>query len=417
MAIEVYIGKDKQKKRFVTLINEHCCPVCPYASVYLSSHLSGNSFNSRHSYAQQMKFLLLHFNRENINLVQRVESGEFLQRAEIEAFYTACKFKAGTERSNVVEINAHSDKSIQNAIHAGQVAKGLVKQSTSRGRVYRLLDYLEFLYTCIHADNIAPDSVQYKYNFNSKHLKNQLKRFKDFNTECIVHGESLLPTSKYIRLLEIIKPDSPDNPFTSSKLRNHLIISLFIETGNRKGALAKLKIGDCKFFGSFDEISIVRRPDDVSDSRRFRPEQKTRAHKSFVPKEIMTELKLYIDSVRSRFTAADDHEMIFVSEKNSRGTAGEPLSMSSIDKIFEKLSEAIGFDIHPHLLRHKWNEMFTDFSESNGMSSDQQEKLRKYAMGWSRNSEMAEIYNEFKLFEQAKAYQKERQDKMTEGDS
>jgi hypothetical protein len=95
--------------------------------------------------------------------------------------------------------------------------------------------------------------------------------------------------------------------------------------------------------------------------------------------------------------------------------AGDPLSLSSIDKIFEKLSEAIGFDVYPHLLRHKWNELFTDFAESAGMSTDQQDKLRKYVMGWTRDSQMGALYNEFKIFEQAKAHQQERQNSMTEG--
>ncbi|NOQ14101.1 MAG: tyrosine-type recombinase/integrase [Methyloprofundus sp.] len=364
-----------------------------------------------------MKFALRYFNSNGIDLTQRARSGHFLNRAEIDAFYTACKFKAGNELSNVVSIHRYSDKSIQNAIHAGRVSEGKVKALTAKGRLYRLLDYLEFLYTSIHADHIVPDLVKQKYEFSLKHLKGKLRTLKDFNTECVAHGESLLPADKFLRLLEVIKPDSNDNPFKSSRLRNYLVVSLFIQTGIRKGALAKLKIGDCKFWGTFDEISIVKRPDDVADPRRFRPSQKTQPHRSFVPKELMQELKNYIDTVRCRYPASVDHEMIFVAEKDSRGTAGDPLSLSSIDKIFEKLSEAISFDVHPHLLRHKWNELFTDFAESGGMSIDQQDKLRKYVMGWSRDSQMGALYNEFKIFEQAKAYQQERQDSMTEGDA
>lgn len=413
MKIDIYIGKDRQRKTFVTLVNEHCCPVCPYVSVYLDVHLGGNSFNSRNSYAQQMKFALRYFNSSGIDLAQRTMTGQFLNRAEIDAFYTACKFKAGSELSNAVTLHVYSDKSIQNAIHAGRISEGLVKALTSKGRLYRLLDYLEFLYTYIHADHIVPDSIKQKYEFNLMHLKNKLKTLNNFSTECIPHGESLFPVDKFLRLVEMIKPDSKDNPFKSSRLRNYLVTSLFIQTGIRKGALAKLKIGDCKFWGTFDEISIVKRPDDVFDPRRFRPAQKTQPHKSFVPKELMQELKNYIDTVRCRYPASADHEMIFVAEKNSRGTSGDPLSLSSIDKIFEKLSEAICFDIHPHLLRYKWNELFTDFAESRSMPTDQQNKLRKYLMGWVRNSQMDEIYNEFKIFEQAKAHQLERQYIMT----
>jgi integrase len=417
MTINIYIGKDSQKKTFVTLVNEHCCPVCPYISIYFNIHLSGVSFNSQHLYAQQMKFALQYFDSKGIDLTQRAKSGTFLNRAEIDAFVTACKFKQSSEFTNVVSINFHSDKSIQNAIHAGAIAKQKVKATTARGRINRLRDYLLFLFTVIHADHVVPEQVTFKYKFVLTQLANKAKALRDFNTTVVTHGESLLPNEQFIRLLEVIKPSSQDNPFKSAKLRNYLIVALLINTGIRRGALAKLKVGDCKFWGSFDEISITKAPDDQSDPRRFRPSQKTRPHKSYLPKPLMQELKKYIDEVRCRFPASDNHEMIFVSEKNSQGTAGQPISLSSIDKIFSKLSQVIGFKVHAHLLRHKWNELFTEFAEAKGMDYEQQEKLRKFSMGWDRASKMNELYNEMKIFQQTKAHQKARQDHMTKEDA
>lgn len=417
MKVNIYIGKDSQGKTFVTLVNDHCCPVCPYVSIYFSAHLSGASFNSQHLYAQQMKFSLQYFYSKGIDLTKRAKSGRFLDRSEVDAFYTACKFKAGNELSNVVSIHRYSDKTIQNAIHAGRISEGRVKGATSKGRVHRLADFLSFLYTNIHADYKVPEAVQQRYEFTLSHLKNKLRTLKDFSTVCIADGESLLPNKKFLHLLEIIKPDSDGNPFKSAKLRNYLIVAFLVETGIRRGALAKLKIGDCKFWGSFDEITITKTPDDKSDPRRFRAAQKTRPHRSLVLKPLMKELKEYIDGVRSRYPASENHEFIFISEKNSQSTSGQPLSLASIDKIFLKLSEAIGFKIHAHLLRHKWNEIFTEFAEANGIDNEQQEKLRNYLMGWNRDSQMNEIYNEAKIVQQVKAFQQEWQEHMTGGGS
>jgi integrase len=232
---------------------------------------------------------------------------------------------------------------------------------------------------------------------------------KDFDDECVGFNEPIIPNDVFFRCLEIIQPDSIDNPFMHSRLRNYLIFSLLINTGIRRGALAKLKVVDCKFYGSYDEITISRRPDDPSDPRRFKPSQKTKAHNSYVPYELMKELKGYIDTVRVTFSAAQEHEMIFISEMNSRGTAGQPLSLIAINAIFAKLGAAVGFHIHPHMLRHKWNEIFSEAVERQGMSTDEAEKLRKHAMGWSRDSKMAEKYDDFKTSEAVREMQRSYQ--------
>lgn len=411
--MKVYQGRYQNNKSFISIVDEYYCPICPYTENYLTIHLVG-SVNTRKQYAKQLKFVLIYFDTKKINIVERVQCGEFLRLAELNAFFSSCSYIAESVFSNVLDIRRFTDKALENAIHASRVAGSKVKAQTAKGRVNRLIDFLSFLYTTIYADKVVPEATKQRYDFAQQYLKEKRKTLIDFDTVCAGEGESILPTEKYLRLLEIIQPDSPDNPFQKSKLRNYLIVSLLSETGNRRGAIASLKIGDCKFWGSFDEISIVRRPDDPTNPLKIQGEVKTKPHLSYVPEALMQKLKEYIDHVRSRYPASRSHELIFISENNSRGSEGMPLTLSSLDKIFEKLSKAIGFKVHAHLLRHKKNEVFTDTAEQMGVSFEEMEKLRIYMNGWSRNTKMSELYNKFKIYQQMRAIEQARQAGMTQ---
>ena len=73
------------------------------------------------------------------------------------------------------------------------------------------------------------------------------------------------------------------------------------------------------------------------------------------------------------------------------------MSYNAINKVIATFGEAIGIELHPHLLRHKWNEIFEANAKAQGYSPDQIEDLRKYAMGWAADSKMAALYNAFQL--------------------
>lgn len=411
----VYIGKDhtNNNKPFVSIVTPDFLPVSPWVSNYLTIGLSGGSFNTNEKYARQLKVVLEYFKGKNIDIEDRVLTGAFFQTAELRAFIDFCKFKNQSDLSNVVDIDINSDKGIENAIHSGRVAAALASADTAKGKIKRFKSFLYFMFTHIHADNLVSEGVKYRYDLAKEYLTKSLEKLKDFNTECVGEAESPLPSGAFFDLLDIIRVDSPKNPFKRSKLRNYLMINMYIETGNRRGDHASLKIQDMIFEGSFDEISIVRRPNDPSDSRKFIASTKTKPHQSQVPKTLMVQVQDYIKNVRSQYPKSNNHEFVFVTENNSKGTIGEPLSLSSIDKIFEKLSAEIGFKVHCHLLRYKFNEILTELAGELGLSHDETEKMRKYMMGWTRDSEMAEKYNRFKINKATKALNKARQDKMT----
>jgi hypothetical protein len=410
LKIRVYIYQ-LNGKTFATLSDEYLCPFDPHVTNYITLRLQDLAVNTKITYCYELKYVLQYFQSVDIDLVQRVLTGEFLNRHEMDAFISAAKFNAEVDSSNLWSIKSLSSKALSNAMHSVKVSNSRVSAHVAKRRICRLAHFLDYMYSR-YADQKVPVKVSTQYEFIKSYLKEAISLTKDFSDECVGFNEPIIPCDIFFRCLEIIQPDSKDNPFMHSKLRNYLIFSLLIDTGIRRGALAKLKLVDCKFHGSYDEITISRRPNDPSDPRRFKPSQKTKAHNSYVPYELMKELKGYIDNVRVAFSAAQEHEMIFISEMNTRGTAGQPLSLISINAIFAKLGNAVGFHIHPHMLRHKWNEIFSETVERHGMSTDEAEKLRKHAMGWSRDSKMAEKYDDFKTSLAVREIQRSYQDEI-----
>jgi len=93
-------------------------------------------------------------------------------------------------------------------------------------------------------------------------------------------------------------------------------------------------------------------------------------------------------------------------------TKGKPLSLVSINSIFGTLSKVLKFNVYPHLMRHKWNEIFEDKGLALGMTHQEINDLRKYACGWSEDTKMVSRYNQFKNALAAQKMSKIRQSKF-----
>lgn len=416
--MKVYYGTDRsikgRSKKFISIVDDHCLPISPWVSNYLTIQHSAAPFSTKNQFTKQLVVVLRHFKNKNIDIEERVLSGAFFTVAEIMVFCNSCKYTASSKLSNVIDINKLNDKSLDNAIHASQVSTDSVKAATTRGKIKQFVDFVEFIYLYTHADNMMSAQLTHRYIL----LKTTIAKFfeslkKDFNTKCLGEAEQSIPTDKFLELLEVIRPGSPNNPFKRSKLRNYLMVLLYIETGNRRGDHAGLKISDLKLQGSFEEISIIKRFDDPTDSRTTPAATKTLGHKSYVPKPLMKDVERYINDVRTTYPKSGSHDFLFIAENNSKGTAGEPLSLSAIDKMFEKLSKVIGFHIHCHLMRHKFNEILTDIAKLQGVGDVDLDEMRKYLMGWSKNSNMVQIYNRFKISVKSRELNQARQDQMT----
>ncbi|WP_428768858.1 tyrosine-type recombinase/integrase [Vibrio sp.] len=410
--VQVRIYKDINGASFPVVVSNGCLPCC----LYLNAYLNGNhhsplstaksrtskqlpSFYTRKKYAYELKFLYCFFMESGIDLVERVASGTFLSIEEIDDYIRACKFYVDTEDGNkdstVVSL---TDKRIRDAIHATSNSQPEVSAHTFNQRLNRLKAYIEFLYVCHHYDKADTEQqiiTDAQFNKFKLYIRSVISSSRKDNTVVKDPFEAAIPADKFFDLLEIIQERSPNNPFKSSKLRNQIIAQILIDTGVRVGAVMKLKVSDLVDDWYNPRFRLTRTPDDPTDTRRLPAANKTKALSVSISRDLMKLIRLYIETVRNSTPNAYEHDFVFISEKGN--TIGKPMSYNAIHKVIKTFGEAIGLALHPHLLRHKWNEIFEDKAKEKGFSADKIEDLRKYAMGWVEDSKMASVYNEFQL--------------------
>ncbi|MBA3998569.1 MAG: site-specific integrase [Candidatus Accumulibacter sp.] len=397
---------------FVSIVDDFDCPVCPYVSTYLST-LTGQSFNTQLRKANELFFVLSYFQKTNIDLVVRIQSGELISNKEYLQFYLASTSKKNSAEDSLAVPHIISDKALRNAISANKSQLVRVSNETQLGRIRRLRDYMEDLFKHFHDSYSVGKDIVDRFDRLTAAIKLDEKSLGGNKSQYVGDpSDSVIPDDLFCRLLEIIRPSSNDNPFKGSKVRNYLIVSILIQSGIRRGALAKLKISDFHFQKNYDAISIYRSGVDPTDPRLEKPNQKTKSHLATISPELMGQIKYYVDYVRGEIPREEEHDFIFVSEKGSRGTLGHPISLKSVNAIFHVLSKAIGFHIYPHLLRHKWNEIFDKAGTEKGIDPRLLEDIRKYAMGWSETTEMAGTYNDKRLAEKAKELSKAHQKRV-----
>ncbi|MDH1230430.1 tyrosine-type recombinase/integrase [Stenotrophomonas sp. GD03930] len=192
------------------------------------------------------------------------------------------------------------------------------------------------------------------------------------------------------RILEVIDPDSADNPWKNRhvRVRNQLIFLWLLLLGVRNGELLATYASDVNI--RTGEVTIVRRPGNPEEPRKSAPLVKTRGRLLALSPDLAKLIQSYIMGERAKIKGARRHPYLFV----ATGT-GQPLSKPALNKLFRELrSKVPGLpdDLSPHVLRHTWNDDFSDLMDSRGVSAEDEERMRTQTMGWSPRSKMASHY-------------------------
>lgn len=193
-----------------------------------------------------------------------------------------------------------------------------------------------------------------------------------------------------MRVLSVTHPESPENPWKNKhvRLRNYLVFRWLLDLGLRKGQLLGVRLEDINFRAG--EVEIARRPDNPVDCRPN--PAKNKGKRFLLPlEENLSELtRAYILGPRREIAGARKTPFLFV----ATGT-GKPMSQSGVSKLFIELRRKVrGLpeELSPHVLRHTWNDQFSEFMDKNKVPAELEKKLRTTLMGWSDNSQMAARY-------------------------
>lgn len=217
------------------------------------------------------------------------------------------------------------------------------------------------------------------------------------------------------RILDVIKPDSPNNPWKNkhARLRNYLLVRWLLSLGNRRGEILTLKISDINF--QTNEVLVARRADDPADPRRNQPRAKTNDRLLALDPDLVELTRRYIMTERRAIKGARKHEFLWV----ANGT-GAPLSLSGFHKLFITLREKcpdLPDSLSAHVLRHTWNDIFSAQMDAAGVSEAEEQKMRTRLMGWSDTSLMASVYTRRHIKTKAREASLAMQSKLRLGES
>ena len=134
---------------------------------------------------------------------------------------------------------------------------------------------------------------------------------------------------------------------------------------------------------------VRRRADDPSDRRPEQPNAKTRDRILRFDEETARAIETYL-KYRGQIRGARTHGFLIVAART-----GVELSPSGYKKIFRTLREkVVGLpaDLVSYLLRHTFNDLFSELADKKKLPESKEVKARNYANGWSEGSRTAQTY-------------------------
>lgn len=364
------------------------------ATLYLARHRKrGLAANTIHGVCKILALLYRELAKARIDLLDRLREGHFLTVPELNRLADATQYRLDDlvyedadepHSSNVIDIKRIRMRR-KVAVEKEVTAVGVANQAS---RLRYIADYLEFLATYVGATlspalgkALALETAQALKVFRAE-VPRVPKRVK-------LGAREGLSREDQDRLLKVIHPDSPDNPWKRRfvRQRNWLIVVLLLATGMRRGELLGLQIRDLD--QRHPKLRILRRADASEDPRDIQPGTKTYDREIELRPAIMRAVWNYINHQRRKIKAARKYPQLIVADD------GQPLSLKSIDKIFAQIRDAcpgLPDTLTSHVLRHTWNDRFSDEAEVMGLTDAVEEKARNEQQGWTDNSKSGATY-------------------------
>jgi len=362
-----------------------------YPTLYLTTQTrnKGDAFSTMLAAASNLVMLLRFMDSRRINLEQRFLSKDFFKSHELDDLRDFAQRKQGN-KPFMAFFSSCSEHTVIDTVDNG----------TQYSRLTTFANYLRWY--AMHIFQMAGLEVVEKINAMATQIKMRRPSKKGRNSD--LQDRSLSDVQLDI-LFEVTQPGSELNPFSKDvQRRNRLMILLLFYLGIRGGELLNIRIRDIDF--STNRICIIRRADELADSRINEPNAKTRERLLPLADSLVQELHRYITQDRRKVRNAKKNDYLFVTYKLGP-TVGNPISKGGYHKIFSVV-RAVSPQLYAatgHSLRHTWNRKFSERMDTMNeqVSEERQEQLRSYLMGWRNDSGTAATYN--KRFIQKKSFE------------
>ncbi len=350
---------------------------------------SGSQPNTLHNDLRALMYLYLWADARGVDLQERFESGALLTLTEVTDLDTFC---GRYLKEALAEQPGQTSGITRLEVQSFQACRRAVNLVEKRNRLTAIHSFIEYT----SADHLSrlhlrPDRWRHYNSVRDNCLqwiKSRCEAIKKPMRNDLAAREGL-EEEELNRLRAVIDPQHPENPFERRvRFRNYLIINFLLDIGIRRGELLGIRIEDCRL-GTNGTVTIHRRPDDLDDPRKAQPSSKTEARVLPLNSRLTDLLYEWIVHYRSKIAGARKHPFLIVDCDE-----GRPLSLSSVNKLMRHLRcrvPGLPERLSAHLLRHSWNDAFSDAMDRKGVPGDQEARWRARLMGW-RQEESAEAY-------------------------
>jgi integrase len=384
-------------ERFPLLLNGRGEPLfAPTVYALTELRARNQATNTISAALRAIQVFYLFLDKQGIDLSTRLSSGQLLSLREVEDLARSSRLHVGRLLATLSDSVGKSDQqevlSLEKARMRLQVGvSDEVAPAFAGTRMRYVRCYLEWLVS----DLLARQSLEGQV---AENLRTSLQRVVSAITACIPNSgsekaiqrrEGLSPEA-ISELLRVVSPQSPDNPWRGeySKYRNELIVHWLYYLGLRRGELLGVRVQDIDFRKG--TVTIHRRADDAADPRINQPQSKTRAREIPLGEGLKALTYAYVMNHRSAIKGARHHEFLFCAD-----VTGQPLSLPTVNKMFKVLRTkcpGLPDSLCPHVMRHTWNDRFSEEMDKQQISEESEKKLRSYLMGWSETSATAASY-------------------------
>jgi integrase len=271
-----------------------------------------DSFSTMLSAANNLVIFLEFLKERNIDLEERVISREFIGINELD------DLRDYTQKRLPKTINRNSSR-------IGK-AENVVSSITHYMRLTTVAQYISWYSSHLIKQPNAAEARKIKSMETQIKARRPRKRGRNRDKDKSLDDEQLEV------LFEVIRLESPLNPFSQKvQRRNRVIILILYYLGIRGGELLNLRIGDIDF--SRHQLKVIRRADEKEDPRIQEPNAKTLERTIPIGEVLSKELHEYVTKDRRKVSNARKNDFLFVTHKEGP-TVGQPISKSSYYKIF-----------------------------------------------------------------------------------
>jgi len=342
---------------------------------------------------RSVRVLLMVLDDLRVDLERRLREGRMLSNTELEAIVKACSLHLDDlkEDGNAAPSGPGVIKS-REAVRMRARVKPLreVAPLTKSIRLHYIRRYLMWLAdrSLLRLDPASPkhESLLAVKDITGGFLTVRMPPSPRRNSEDRRQG---LAPRALERLLEVIQPGHPENPWrTATQERNNLLVRWYLKLGLRRSELLVVQVSDIDFASG--EVLIARRPIDKEDPRVSKPNVKTNDKLLPLDPVLAHDTHRYVLRGRRGTGRASKNPYLFVATPS-----GRPLSLSAVNLVFTQLRRKVPElpeDLTPHVLRHTWNDQFSELADKEGYSNAEETKMRSRLQGWSETSGTAATY-------------------------